>query len=254
MKIVFLISQSETSIIVFNSFKKRFKICAVIQEESPSKFLLIKRRIKKLGWFKTFGQLLFISMIPPLLKNFSKKRLKEIYQEFHFDNTPIEYEKYHKVNSVNAKETKELLVNLNPDLIIVNGTRIISEDILSSINGTFVNIHVGITPKYRGVHGGYWALASGDKDLFGVTVHLVNKGIDTGKVLYQTFLKASKKDNFSTYPFLQTAAATDLLSKVVEDKRNGTLKPYNVKELRSKLWYHPTLFEYVYNAIKRGAF
>ena len=62
-------------------------------------------------------------------------------------------------------------------------------------------------------HGGYWALASGDNDLFGVTVHFKQR--NRYKILYQAFLKASKKDNFSTYPFLQTAAAIDLLTKVV---------------------------------------
>jgi folate-dependent phosphoribosylglycinamide formyltransferase PurN len=34
---------------------------------------------------------------------------------------------------------------INPDLVIVNGTRIISKKVLSSINSKFVNIHVGIT-------------------------------------------------------------------------------------------------------------
>jgi methionyl-tRNA formyltransferase len=42
----------------------------------------------------------------------------------------------------------------------------------SSINSKFVNIHVGITPKYRGVHGTYWALVNNDVENSGVTVHL----------------------------------------------------------------------------------
>jgi folate-dependent phosphoribosylglycinamide formyltransferase PurN len=69
---------------------------------------------------------------------------------------------------------------INPDLVIVNGTRIISKKVLSSINSKFVNIHVGITPKYRGVHGTYWALVNNDVENSGVTVHFVDEGIDTG--------------------------------------------------------------------------
>ena len=47
--------------------------------------------------------------------------------------------------------------------MVVNGTRILSRRMLESIDAVFLNMHVGITPKYRGVHGGYWALANGDR-------------------------------------------------------------------------------------------
>ena len=48
-----------------------------------------------------------------------------------------------------------------------------------------LNYHAGITPKYRGMNGGYWALATGDAGNFGATVHLVDAGVDTGGVLHQ---------------------------------------------------------------------
>src|SRR5438093_9923670 len=46
--------------------------------------------------------------------------------------------------------------------VVVNGTRIISEAVLTASDAVFINMHAGITPKYRGVHGGYWALYNGD--------------------------------------------------------------------------------------------
>lgn len=252
MKIIFLTSGSNSSVILYNQLKKRVAFTAVIQEKPINKFYLIKRRVRKLGWFKTIGQLLFMIIVPPILNRFSNKRKKEIFKKFQLENLPIIHDKFYNVNSVNSKETYNILVTLNPDLIIVNGTRIISETILNCISGKFINTHVGITPKYRGVHGGYWALANGDSDLFGVTVHLVNKGIDTGDILYQKILKADEKDNFFTYPFLQTAAAVDLLFAVIDDQRNGVLKPYKNKDLASQLWYHPTLLEYLWTVLTKG--
>ena len=41
-------------------------------------------------------------------------------------------------------------------------------------------MHAGITPQYRGVHGGYWAVVNNDPEHCGVTIHFVDKGIDTG--------------------------------------------------------------------------
>ena len=63
----------------------------------------------------------------------------------------------------------------------------------------------GITPLYRGVHGAYWALAEGRRDLCGVTVHRVDAGIDTGEVLAQVLIDPTPQDNFVTYPWLQVA-------------------------------------------------
>lgn len=252
MKIVFLTSGSNSSVILYNQLKKRVAFTAVIQENPIDKFYLIKRRGKKLGWFKTIGQLLFMIIVPPVLNRLSNKRKKEILKKFQLENLPIHHNNFFKVDSVNSRETQNILVTLNPDLIIVNGTRIISETILNCTSGKFINTHVGITPKYRGVHGGYWALANGDSDLFGVTVHLVNKGIDTGDILYQKVLKVDEKDNFSTYPLLQTAAAVDLLFAAIDDQQNGELKPYKNKDLPSQLWYHPTLLEYLWTALIKG--
>ncbi len=75
-------------------------------------------------------------------------------------------------------------------MVLVVGTRIISRKVLVAVAAPFINYHDGITPKYRGIHGGYWASAQSDLANFGVTVHLVDPGIDTGEVLYQARLQA----------------------------------------------------------------
>lgn len=51
--------------------------------------------------------------------------------------------------------------------MIVNGTSIISSKVLNAIGAIFINTDVGITPEYRRVHRGFWALRNGHKDNFG---------------------------------------------------------------------------------------
>jgi hypothetical protein len=77
----------------------------------------------------------------------------------------------------------------------------------AGLNTTMINIHCGLTPKYRGVHGGYWALAQDDRAMCGVTIHLVSPGVDTGDILAQRTIEPTSADNFATYPHLQLAAA-----------------------------------------------
>src|SRR5262252_1716564 len=143
------------------------------------------------------------------------------------------------------------LERLQPQAILVVGTRLIAEEVLRAIDAPFINYHAGITPKYRGVHGGYWAQAEGDPGNFGVTVHLVDRGIDTGEVLYQERLAPSANDNYSTFPYLQLVAALPLLERAARDAVNGTLRPEKL-DLPSKLWSHPTLWQYIKTGLRRG--
>jgi methionyl-tRNA formyltransferase len=117
---------------------------------------------------------------------------------------------------------------LQPRAILVMGTRIIGAEVLRSVDAPFINYHAGVTPKYRGVHGGYWAKAQGDDDNFGVTIHLVDEGIDTGSVLHQARPATSAKDNYSSYPYLQLAAALPLLERSAREAIAGTLSPQRV--------------------------
>jgi len=156
------------------------------------------------------------------------------------------------VPSVNSDVAIRELERFAPRVVVVNGTRIIDENVLNSVSAIFINTHAGITPMYRGVHGGYWALASGDPGNCGVTVHKVDKGIDTGSIIAQATISPTTKDTFATYPFLQTASAIPLLIQAVTDALAGNLAELPPPPGRSRLWTHPTACQYLKNRIKLG--
>lgn len=247
-KIIILGDKSNTTRYVYNGLNPDFFIEKVIIEEPVSKKQLIKRRIQKLGIITVLGQLIFQVMVSPIVKFFSKNRIKEIEEKYLLNCNSIPNDKLIYVHSINDDNCIKLIKDINPQLIIVNGTRIISKKVLKSTTATFINTHVGITPKYRGVHGGYWALANNDKKNCGVTVHLVDAGIDTGGILYQSTITVDKKDTFATYSILQYAAAIPLLKQAISDVINQSVR---IKEgtKESILWYHPTVWQYIYNFI-----
>ena len=127
----------------------------------------------------------------------------------------------------------------------------ISKKTLNCINATFINTHAGITPNYRGVHGAYWALANNDIDNCGVTVHLVDTGIDTGGILYQENIKITKQDNFTTYTYLQIAEGIKLMKKALNDIIKNNISIVK-KQSDSKLWSHPTIWKYLITRITKG--
>lgn len=251
-KIVLLGGRGLSTKIVFNSINKGFGIHLAIIEDKEKISKFIKRRIKRLGLINVIGQILFQIIIFKPLSILSKSRKNEIIYNNEFDLTEIPHDKIRNVTSINSKTTIDLLKNINPDLVIVNGTRIISKKVLMSINGKFINTHAGITPKYRGVHGMYWALIHNDIENCGVTVHFVDEGIDTGNIIYQMKVKPTKRDNFSTYPLLQYAEGLKLLDKAINDFFNNKIVVQKEFPKESYLWYHPTIWNYLFYRLIKG--
>ena len=243
-KIILLASDCESSRWVYHALEETAHIEGVILEQPVSKKDLAKNRIKKIGFMPVMGQVLFSALIVPFLKIRSKKRKVYLVNKYRLNSNNFSSSKICKVNSVNDEASLNTINSLQPDIIVVNGTRIISKKILQSTNAIFVNMHVGITPYYRGSHGGYWAMRNKDVENFGTTIHLIDSGIDTGAVIKQVFIKPDKQDNFATYPVLQAAVGIDALKEVLTNMMTGNYEVAKHTE-KGNMYFQPTLWQYL---------
>ncbi len=223
----------------------------IVVEQPVPRPELIRSRIKRFGLVHVVGQLAFI-LFARILHRASRRRIDEILRHNALEPHWPDGSERIEVPSVNSPECVARLAELNPRVILLLGTRVINRTTLAAITVPLVNYHAGITPKYRGIHGGYWAKTEGDLANFGVTVHLVDAGIDTGAVLYQARLAPSPADNYATFPYLQLAAALPLLEQAGRDAIAGKLVPQTV-DLPSRLWSHPTIWGYVAAGLRQGA-
>jgi len=81
------------------------------------------------------------------------------------------------------------LTLVQPELIVLAGyMRIIGPTLLEQYEGKIINIHPSLLPAFPGRDGIKDALAYGVK-VMGVTVHYVDAGIDTGKIIDQASFK-----------------------------------------------------------------
>ena len=238
---------------MYNGLRQSVDIAHVVVEKGTDKKTFLKNRIKRLGYFEVSGQVLFQLIVPKLLARLSAKRIADIIRHNNLDNTPIPDEFIKRVNSVNSEACIAFLKKEEPALVIVNGTRIISRKVLESVNAIFLNTHGGITPKYRGVFGGYWAIANRDKDNFGVTVHLVDKGIDTGGIIQQQSIPFTSRDNIATYPYLMGGEGIRLMGQAIASFMDGNLETKDAQTTESNLYHTPTLWNYLYRRIRFGA-
>lgn len=70
-------------------------------------------------------------------------------------------------------------------LVVLAGyMALLTDAFLGPFSGRIVNVHPSLLPAFTGLHAIEQALAYGVK-VFGVTVHLVDEGVDTGPILLQ---------------------------------------------------------------------
>lgn len=248
--IVALTNGSPHSWIIVNAVMARFGPISVLTEEGQSKGTLIRQRLKRQGPVRVIGQIGF-TLLQSALGRWSGKRIRQVIEEASLDPAPNPAARVIAIGSVNSAACREALRDLRPDVVIVFGTRMIRAETLGCIQVPILNLHSGITPKYRGQAGGYWALAMGDPEHAGVTVHLLDAGVDTGAVLYQAPFQAGPGDTFGTYFYLQAAVLRGLTIQAIEDTLAGALKPCT-PDLPSRQYYHPTLWGYLWTGLTRG--
>jgi methionyl-tRNA formyltransferase len=251
-RIVFLAGRDESSNIVHHALAGVADVVAVIQEDPPSKVKMVKRRIKRVGLLPVVDQILFVTLVAPILKRTSVARVEAIRAQAGMEAAPVPSGVVQCVPSINHPSVIEALQAHQPDVVVINGTRIIGQRVLECVEAPFINTHAGITPAYRGVHGGYWALAEGKPELAGVTVHYLDTGIDTGAVIAQALIHPGPADNFQTYPTLQLAAGLPLLKKAVLDTHRKGLQTTKPVTTATRLYYHPGLSQYLTHRVRDG--
>lgn len=86
--------------------------------------------------------------------------------------------------TINDLSLIDQLEILDPDLVVMAGfTEILGRDVIGALS-PILNVHPSLLPAFRGPHPEFWTIAEGATE-GGVTIHLVDKGIDTGDIVAQ---------------------------------------------------------------------
>jgi methionyl-tRNA formyltransferase len=86
-------------------------------------------------------------------------------------------------DNINSSGCLSYLSEINPDVILVYGTRIIKNPLISICPEGIINLHGANPEKYRGLDSHLWAIYHNIFDEFDVTLHRINSKIDDGEIL-----------------------------------------------------------------------
>ena len=116
----------------------------------------------------------------------------------------------------NNEDVMETLKELNPNLIVVVAYgKILPETILNFPKYGCINVHGSLLPKYRGAAPIQWALINGDTET-GITTMYMDKGMDTGDMIYKSELPIEKEDNYESLHDKMAVLGSVILKKTLE--------------------------------------
>ncbi|MEW5984288.1 MAG: formyl transferase [Acidobacteriota bacterium] len=78
------------------------------------------------------------------------------------------------------------MASCNPDVVLVFGTGLLRAGIIGRFDGRIINLHLGLSPYYRGAGTNFWPLVNREPEFVGSTVHYLDAGIDTGPIIAHT--------------------------------------------------------------------
>jgi len=137
-----------------------------------------------------------------------------------------------KSGDINMLDLSILEPALTADIIVVFGAGYIRDELVERlIERRTLNIHLGVSPYYRGSSCNFWALLDRRPDLVGATVHYLDRGLDSGDILFHALPRAEKISPF-VFGMKAVLAAHKSLVKRIADGSIFDIEP--VKQDRSR--------------------
>ena len=136
---------------------------------------------------------------------------------------------YIPIKNINSKESIEKIASYEADILVsMSFNQIVKKPLINLTKYKFINCHAGKLPFYRGCNVLNWVLINGE-DKFGVTVHYIDEGIDTGDIISQETSTINSDDDYGSILKRATSICAKLLYKSLININNSNINP--IKQL-----------------------
>ena len=188
------------------------------------------------------------SSIKKYLKMMSNAQIK-LFGDLKINNLPKNVKILHVLSGDLNKYSLSFLSDfLKSDLYIIFGSSYIKSELANFlIEQKAINIHMGVSPYYRGMACNFWALNDENPHLVGATIHRLSKGLDNGPILYHA-MSNIKLDSFE-YTMSTVKSAFYSIAEKIKDKSIFEIKP--ITQNKSKEIRYSKEFEFNEEVVKK---
>jgi folate-dependent phosphoribosylglycinamide formyltransferase PurN len=227
------VSQNFISTYQIEQIKKNFENITIVAVDTNSIFFKFNRYLNLCKRINKKGIKWFLKLV------LDKKKLAQCSKDwndnlkiFSIDYPEILNQKDVKydfiVTSINGYRTEEIIKKTNPDLLIQCGAGILKSNIFKIPKLYTLNVHGAIAPELRGGNSIFWAYFYGKPEWLGVTVHVIDEGIDTGPVLKRKTLLFEPGIHPAKKMIESCLLGASMLVETINDLQNQRIEPFNI--------------------------
>ncbi len=139
-------------------------------------------------------------------KSFPLKLKKHFEERSFYEKKYLKFSKNKKIKEVKISRGElnyniklvEKIIKLKPDFIISYGCSLIKNKLIKKFNKKFINLHLGLSPYYKGSGTNFWPIANNEFQFLGATFMFIDEGIDSGPIIHQYRPSIDVNDNIHT--------------------------------------------------------
>lgn len=124
----------------------------------------------------------------------------------------------------NTQKVFDWVKDKKPKYLVLFGTSIIKDPLLGFYENKVINMHLGLSPYYRGAGTNFWPLVFNEPECVGVTVHLATLKVDAGAILGQARPDIEMGDTNHEIGNKTIVAGAQLLTRCVIDYDKGIMR------------------------------
>ena len=129
---------------------------------------------------------------------------------------------------MNSAEVFEHIQKENPEIIVLFGTSIVKDPLLKEFRNRIVNLHLGLSPYYRGSATNLFPYLFEEPECVGATIHIATSEVDWGAVLHQLRPRIEPDDSLHSIGNRVILEAGKVLPEVLEKYLSGDIRPQQI--------------------------
>lgn len=169
-------------------------------------------------------------------KHFNNLRVTE---QWYFSSSGIKLNNHKQLKSkeINNLENVEWVKLLEPDYILLYGTGILNSVWFDEFDDRIINLHLGMSPYYRGSATLFWPFYNDELEYLGITIHIATKQVDAGDILHIVTPEIKDDDNYYDVTNKLIKKSIHKFSNVVYSYDNGKMKKTPQDISKQKYFY-----------------
>jgi folate-dependent phosphoribosylglycinamide formyltransferase PurN len=139
------------------------------------------------------------------------------------------------VEDINTADAVAAAKSLKPDVICLFGTSILKTPWLEAFPDRIVNLHLGLSPYYRGAATLFWPFFYRELSYLGTTIHLAVAKVDAGAILKRVKATFEVGDNYYVITNRLIRDSIDQFPSVVNDYLDGKITPFAQETVKARV-------------------